>query len=822
MRLNPVAPILLLSGLAAAAQAQTLQVAFGAKGVQTISYAGTTLEDAGAVPGDAFHIWHMKSTDLQGNPITSGEYGWGESNSGEVWDASTKTETYTFSWGSIATRFVQSGNNLNMIVTETNNAGSGILFDGAEIYPFALHFPQDPAGFSGYTQYVVTTTGPGVSAADFGSGVVTSAIPDESVAMYGGWKNAGANTYTPIMTTTAPDGLATFLPHNDRPVAPGSSFTYTVSLRFTPEGTPADTSDAYASFAATYPSQLTWSDRRIIGTAYLASSPAGGGDITQPGGFPTNPRRYFNDPSVDITTTMGLKDFQDRMLEQAAANVTNAQALGGQGVITWDIEGEQYPQNTSYVCSPDQIASVAPEMESAVLDTGSPYYGQGLDDAYFKTMTAAGLKVGVCLRPQVFTLASNGTASQAFLTGNAAIIANLEKKARFANTRWGATIFYVDSTVDSNGGTLDPAIFQQLITDLPSFLFIPEESTPRYYAYSAPFYSFIFHTTIGTDPSVYDYYPKAFGANLVNDVAASTLAQHQGQLTQAVAKGDILMGHADYWQANNPTLVDIYNAAGVSSPPPASSQTTPTIRWTAPAAITYGAALTTAQLNAAANVAGSFVYSPAAGSILTAGSNTLMATFTPSNTKDYKSATASTTIPVGKATPTLTWATPSAIQQGTALSGTQLDAAANVAGSLTYSPAAGTTPAAGMQTLGVTFTPADTSDYVSRTATVPLQVTAVSAPASSASLAILSPATGATVSGTIAVQGQCTLALDAAGTYLMVDGVEVGTARVTGKPYTYPLNTTTLSKGSHLLQLWGHDIGNHTTVSAAVAVKVAN
>ena len=133
--------------------------------------------------------------------------------------------------GSIATQFVQSGDTLNMIVTETNNAGSGIAFDGAEIYPLALHFPAAPAGFNGYTQYAITTTGPGVSVADFGQGVVTSVIPNEAVAMYGGWKSQGNQTYTPLMTTTAPDGLATFLPRNDYPVQPGSSFSYTVSLR---------------------------------------------------------------------------------------------------------------------------------------------------------------------------------------------------------------------------------------------------------------------------------------------------------------------------------------------------------------------------------------------------------------------------------------------------------------------------------------------------------------------------------------------------------------------------------------------------------------
>ena len=298
--------------------------------------------------------------------------------------------------------------------------------------------------------------------ADFGSGVVTAVLPDESKALYTGWKAAGAATYSPIMTSTSPDGLATFLPHNDLPLAPGETLTYTLSLRFTPEGTAANVSDATTSFAQTYPSQMTWVDKRIIGSAYLASSPASTGDITQPGGFPSNPRRYFNDPAVDITTAAGLQAFQDRMLAQASTQVTNAQNMSAQAVMTWDIEGEQYPQSTSYVCSPDQIAAIAPEMETTISDTKSAYYGQKLDDAYFKTMTSAGLRVGLCLRPQVFTLGANGTASQVPLSTDAAIIANLEKKARIANSRWGATMFYVDSVVDVNGGTLDPAVFQQI------------------------------------------------------------------------------------------------------------------------------------------------------------------------------------------------------------------------------------------------------------------------------------------------------------------------------------------------------------------------
>ncbi len=551
------------------AAGQDLQIFYGAKGIQTLAYAGVTLEDVGMYPDDSFHIWHSKLTSLSGKPVP----GWGENNRGESWNRATLTETYSFPWGTIATQFAQRGDTLNVKVTETNRVNSGLIFNGAEIYPFALHFPQDPVGFSGQSQTLVTTTGPGVSAADFGPGVVTAVLPDESIPMYVGWKNVGNKTYSPWMTTTSPDGLASFLPHQDYSLLPGKTLTYTLSFRFTPKGIAPDAADAFSSFRAKYPSQMTWSDKRVIGTAYLASSPPSNGNASVSGGFPTNPRRYFNDPSIDIRTPSGLRAFQLRMLKQAATNVATSRDLHAQGVITWDIEGEQYPQATSYVCSPDQIAAVAPEMESVITDHGSPYFGKKLDDAYFQTISSAGLRVGVCLRPQMFTLYSDGTAGQVYLTSNAAITQNLRNKARYANARWGATIFYVDSTVDKDGGTLDPFIFQKLITAMPDFLFIPEETTPRYYAYSAPFYSLMSHGTKGTPAFMYNVYANAFGANLINDTAPSTLATSKSELGLAVAHGDILMGHADYWQANDPVLVGIYRTADV--PQAASPKTRP-------------------------------------------------------------------------------------------------------------------------------------------------------------------------------------------------------------------------------------------------------
>ncbi len=162
------------------------------------------------------------------------------------------------------------------------------------------------------------------------------------------------------------------------------------------------------------------------------------------------------------------------------------------------------------------------------------------------------------------------------------------------------------------------------------------------------------------------------------------------------------------------------------------NQATPVITWATPAAISYGTALSGSQLNAAANfngssLAGTFAYTPAAGAILGAGSQTLSVTFTPSDTTDYKSASATASLLVNQATPTITWSTPAAITYGTALSGSQLNAAANfngssLAGTFAYTPAAGAILGAGSQTLSVTFTPSDTTDYKSASATASLLV----------------------------------------------------------------------------------------------------
>lgn len=547
-----------------------LVVTYAPNGIEQVLYNGVVLEDLNQFPSDAFHIWHMKATDLKGNLMTDGPYDWGESNLGRSWNAVNHTWTYQFPWGHIAVEFANAADKLDMTVTTVNHPSSGIIFDGANIYPFVLHFPQLPRGFANpsYEQLAFNTTAPSVILADFGSGEVAAVNPGAYKPVYSGYQpTSPADAYFPIMSGTSIDGMATFFPHNDRPVTPGQTDVFTISLRFASSGTPAVTlaQDAYQCWARVWPAKLAWSDRRIIGTAYLASSPSG--DPNRPGGYPNNPRRYFNDSNAndfDVRTVAGLSKFQDRILQQAQSNVDNLRKLGAQGLITWDIEGEAYPQPTSYACAPDQIAELAPEMESVVTSDSSRYSGMRLDDAYFSIMHDAGFRVGVCVRPQHYTLNADGTASQIYLP-DSQIAGELIRKMRYAHSRWGATLFYVDSDVETNGANLDAGIFKQIAAALPDSLIIPEETTPKYYAYTAAFQSFLFHTDLGTPVDVYNYYAKAFSANLINDVDPNKLAEYRQQLTDAVRRGDILMVHADYWQGNNPTVVQMYMDAGRTS-----------------------------------------------------------------------------------------------------------------------------------------------------------------------------------------------------------------------------------------------------------------
>ncbi len=225
---------------------------------------------------------------------------------------------------------------------------------------------------------------------------------------------------------------------------------------------------------------------------------------------------------------------------------------------------------------------------------------------------------------------------------------------------------------------------------------------------------------------------------------------------------------------------------------------TPAICWPTPGTIPYGTTLGVSQLDASSPVAGTFAYSPAAGTILTAGSQTLSVTFTPNDATDYNSATATVKLTVGVAKPAINWAAPAPIAYGTTLSATQLDASSPVAGTFVYSPASGTVLTAGPQTLSVTFTPNDATDYNSATATVKLTV-------SVAKPAISWAAPAPIVYGTALSATQLNASSAVAGTFV----------------YT-PATGAVLTSGAHSLSVTfiPNDTTDYTTATSTVTQLV--
>jgi hypothetical protein len=226
------------------------------------------------------------------------------------------------------------------------------------------------------------------------------------------------------------------------------------------------------------------------------------------------------------------------------------------------------------------------------------------------------------------------------------------------------------------------------------------------------------------------------------------------------------------------------------------AKATPVVTWPEPGPIVHGQPLTSTQLDATANVPGTFVYTPPAGTLLpTQDGNVLSVTFTPTNTNNYNVVTATTTIDVNPATPVITWPTPADIIDGTPLTATQLNATADVPGTFAYSPAAGTIlPPGQHQALTVQFTPTNLVDYVATGKTVYINVNY--GPATRV-VFIQQPtgtAAGATIGPPVKVAVQ-----DAAG-------------------YTIPTNTSTVTL---TLNGGGTFVGGGNTTSAAAVAGVA-
>jgi dienelactone hydrolase len=149
----------------------------------------------------------------------------------------------------------------------------------------------------------------------------------------------------------------------------------------------------------------------------------------------------------------------------------------------------------------------------------------------------------------------------------------------------------------------------------------------------------------------------------------------------------------------------------------------PTLTWESPSSMVFGEELGAGQLNAAANVPGSFTYDPPAKTVLETGEHSLKAHFKPQNLNNFSAASIDNTLRVFPRTPVLQWA-PNTLTFGTALGAAQLNATADVPGTFAYDPPAGTVLGVGPHRADLTFQPEDERNHSAVTISEALSVVA--------------------------------------------------------------------------------------------------
>jgi hypothetical protein len=367
------------------------------------------------------------------------------------------------------------------------------------------------------------------------------------------------------------------------PIPPGKTQVFKQFVRF---GSSTDTAtslapEAYTAYRAAQPYLLNWPDRRPIAQWLISDA--------YNGRSKTNPRGYLWDNTIDITNKSA---FQTKVLANANSVLKNLNAMTPkpQGIIVWDLEGQEFNQSFTYVGYPNNLPLLAPEMDAiadqlmAVFKSAGyrvgvtirpNYFGAGnflpttcaynsnidFADKFVNTSATYPNRGYNCTAPNVWTAAAaNSPSVQSEPQDYNTALNLLSSKINYARSRWGATLFYIDSTVWEGGTPLDASIFRTLQAKFPDCLLIPEESTDLTFGAAAPLEQAAALGYYGTSQRTKNLYPGAFG---VLNMANANWTTNRSTLVQAVASGDILMFEG-WWAAPEiPVVQQIYSSAGV-------------------------------------------------------------------------------------------------------------------------------------------------------------------------------------------------------------------------------------------------------------------
>lgn len=296
------------------------------------------------------------------------------------------------------------------------------------------------------------------------------------------------------------------------------------------------------------PVAFKWEDRRPIGQIFFAHPTRG---------WATNPRgfNFGRGEKHDVFTEEGLKIFGEELMAYADRNLAILKAMNAQGVIVWNLEGEELYHPVSYLAEPRLLPEAAPEMERFA-------------DAFFKKFTDAGLKVGITIRPTEVYDREPGKRrwNHRYVADPVQLMSD---KIAYAKKRWGVTIYYIDSNVFANdfGANLPKdnnvpwvmpeSMIEALHREHPDVLLIPEWTTSGYYQFSAPYSS----PNLGMSGTGNDQrllYPGAFRAVAIN---TRMLEQHWEIFVENVQGGDVLMYPTWYNAPENAMVKLIYREA---------------------------------------------------------------------------------------------------------------------------------------------------------------------------------------------------------------------------------------------------------------------
>ncbi len=469
-------------------------------------------------------------------------------------DASNSVVTHRFSWGDVSVRYSRPYGNQIRFDFDVFNRSADLLTE-LSAFLVILDFPEIPVGtnWSGTFPLIdfprLAKPESGLPAirinyGNYGAIALANDTDPKISTMFGNLIHYNSNRRYSVSTSYSKD------------IAPGAHATYSSSIRAgLPSAGLADLApDVIQRYAAELP-QHAWPDRRPMGRVFLANAPSSTG-----GNPPENPRGWINLPGgTDIRTAAGLAAFRQMMLSKADDVIRNLHDMHAQGAIVWDIEGQEYPHMTSYVCDPTKMDQLAPEMNYK-----GPGDARGVADEFFYRIKAAGFKVGVCLRPQLFACA-NGSCEQLDNDNPEDLIA---VKSNYAANRWGTSLYYVDSNVHPVYGWPIPGhrLFAPALAMHPRSLFMGEWEDQSYNGIGAPYNATTYDGVTFTTDNPRIVYPGAFGAIVPGDKPNGlTMNELRPEYLQGVKNGNVYL--ANIWFLSDEfALVKSITEAGGSRP----------------------------------------------------------------------------------------------------------------------------------------------------------------------------------------------------------------------------------------------------------------